>query len=272
MALGHEPEALERRIREYEALLRDTLPARDDAATRRAGQALLGIGGALARLGRFEEAAERLAEADATLWLLPSTRGAAVVARVQRATALGALGRYEAALEILDDVIGLGGEVSAAPDLIVDALWGRAVFLRHLGRADEAYVAAEGLIQQIRFDSGEHRRLLLTRALLAQAELAPSLGQADLALPAVEEAISRCSGESSLKFRKLLADGLIARASLLEQAGQAEEALAAYEMLVKRFAQTPEADLRLKVEEALKNKARMTTGAKRARIRRLRKP
>ena len=180
-----------RQVHDWEAIVSEPFSAYDKVALERWARAVLSLGVAANRAGRFDEAAERLAALEP---MLPRFKSARLLqiwiqAQLARSGALMGLERYNAALETVDRVLALhlryrvnsrqstgaelvvtvdhelrsllvpgpGADSLASPtrELMVrlgqSAVQGRILALEALQRYDESYAAAVQLLESARF-------------------------------------------------------------------------------------------------------------------------
>jgi tetratricopeptide (TPR) repeat protein len=118
------------------------------------------IAQSLFSLKQFAEAASRFDEALTILWRFEADHPKAVNSTGQRANALNRLGRDEEALALLNQLVervGLGWDYPPLPDLLPVALTTWLYSMERLDRMDEAYAAADALIEAFDPPNGQRR-------------------------------------------------------------------------------------------------------------------
>ncbi len=146
-------------------------------------------------------------------------------ARLNQATSLMMMGRYQEALEKLDSGLAVGVSLDNN-DKTGSALGIRIHLLEKLGRVQEAAVVADALIAHSEFPSEEQERALKSVAFAARAKARNASGDLALALESWEEALAYSTNEDAR------AEALLGKGHVLQSLGCSSAAADAYRELL----------------------------------------
>ena len=193
----------------------------------------------LRELGRFEEsvdASDDVITRDGGAG--PSGEDLVARALTNKALALSALGRWQGAVEVYDE---LDQHLASAtepdtPDLLAWALLHKGVALGALGRKEEALIVYDGVVGRTGESGRPQVRQHVATSLVHKGILLAELGRTSDAIAANDNAIARFGSDHDPVVREQVARALVNKAIALGTLGRGDEAIAIDDDVVARFA------------------------------------
>jgi tetratricopeptide (TPR) repeat protein len=173
----------------------------------------------------------------------------ALIGQYDLGTTRAQLGDHEGALAAFEHVSVQAVNDTSDPELVVEALLGKAGALGKLGRWQEAIPVYEQISTYL--DDAEPELHELVAQTFVERGLALSeLGKYVSALESFERVLGRFGNASEPKPREMVAKALLGKALALDQLGMLEEAMVAYLEVVARFNDVDDPTIRTLVDEA----------------------
>ena len=230
-----------------------------DAARR--GEALYELGVASSGLGRHEEAAGYLKDAETAISDVPGSQAVVTMTRLHLAAELHELRRYEDVVAVTEQALEAGSEMGT--ELSTGFQYFRCEALVRLHRWAEAYAAGQAFVRTIG-DRGSTLGLgEIARVYWAQGKALRELGDLDLALPILDQATEAGRAlplEHDPSFRVLLCAVLIERALVLEAMRRRADARDAYAAVISQFAGESDRRVRRLVRMARRRRLALRLG------------
>jgi len=178
-------------------------------------------------------------------------------AMVYEGLTLGALDRWEEAVEVYDEVLRRFGDASepALMENVARALFGKGLSLGALGRSEEEVEVYDEVLR--RFGDASEPALMeyVARALVNKAITLRTLGRGEEAVEVDDEVLRRFGDASEPVLMEYVARALVGKGLSLRTLGRGEEAVKIYDEVLRRFGDASEPALMEYMARALVGKA-----------------
>jgi tetratricopeptide (TPR) repeat protein len=190
-------------------------------------------------MGDSDDLRARIRAADLVIADEAAAASSVMTARLDKASALIGLGRFADVVELIDAVLTVlecePGVRAGPPGVGAQALRSKAVALRGLGRADEAYGVVNELVASCGADEAVEVRREVATAERLSAEWMYEDARVHAALAMTEDTLARIGDSEDEALRGDAARVLCLRAALQNQMGCSEAQVATLEQLVERY-------------------------------------
>ncbi|MBI3272711.1 MAG: tetratricopeptide repeat protein [Planctomycetes bacterium] len=221
-------------------------PRTDGPRTELIAKALNRKGGALAELGRLDEAIQ--AHDESLKFCEPagteSRMERVAAALLRRGLCLGWQGKDEEAIVEWDQILRRFGdrEEPRVAQRVAMGLVNKAIGLANLGHSDEAIAVVDQALQRYGQRQAPEVASQIANLLRTKGIVLAKLGRSEEAITAFDEVLQRLGARQEAEVAEEVARTLMSKSSMIFDLGRLEEAIAVYDDIVRRYGQckTPE--------------------------------